>query len=109
MVPFRIKTDLWIHHEVPIKDTWEPAKKYFDSSDFNILIVPNSCHTVLHVDHLEMPHLNHTDKMLVNYYVDDEQNFEVYGSWLNITMTKPNSAPGDDFNITYKAFITNNS
>ena len=55
MVPFRIKTDVYITQFFP-DDT--NKTQYFDPNDFNMVIIPNSCHTVLKVERLDLPNLD---------------------------------------------------
>ena len=45
--------------------------------------------------------------MRVNYYVNDDDNFEVNGTWMDIRMTRPDyDYKSEHFDIFYKAFVT---
>lgn len=69
------------------------------------MVVPNSCFTVIAVDRLSLPGVPQTEYMTANF---DEGSFNVYGNWINATISSPKDGDQDEFSLKYSVFVTYN-
>lgn len=109
MLPFRMKTDINFHWVQQPEDIQK--SRSFDEEDFTLMVVPNSCFSVITIDRFQIPGLDQKENMTANFGYEEGGNFTIEGNWLDAGITLFAHDENDEsifVNLDYKIFVTYN-